>query len=63
MSATCFDAHWAILMEDSLSLLKTICYRKIVIMDELQSKKYFICGFFTGLFTIIRKIQYRCYGL
>jgi hypothetical protein len=45
------------------SLLKTICYRKIVVMVELQSKKCSICGCFTELFTIIETIQARCYDL
>jgi len=49
--------------EELLSLLKTICYRKIVIMIELQSKKCSLCGYFTELFTIIKTIQARGFGL
>ena len=46
-----------------LSLLKTICYCKIVIKAELQSMKCIICAFFTELFTIIKAILAPCYGL
>ena len=62
-STMCFGCHCAILREQSYRFSKSSAYLELSTVVELESTKYITYGFFTEIFTIIKTVFARCYGL